>query len=102
MGFKLRRLPYAFTAIPALFGAFVIAGLLQLGELESGWMGLLSLLLLAGAMAAVAARLRDIGRSAWWTLLILIPLIGPLTALALVFWPPKELSDTEGSPASGG
>lgn len=99
MDFRLGRLAYAFTGVPALFGAFVIAGLIQLGRLQSGWMGFLSLLLLAGAMLAVAARFRDIGRSGWWTLLVMIPVLGPLTALALVFWPPKRVSDTEGSAA---
>ena len=102
MGFRLGRLAYAFTAIPALFCAFLIAALIQVGSLTSGWMGLLSLLLLFSAMAGVLGRFRDIGRSGWWTLLILVPIVGPLTALALIFWPPKTVSDTEGYSASGG
>ncbi len=99
MNFRLSRLPYAFTAIPALLGAFVIAAKIQLGLIHSAWMGLLSLVLLATAVAAAAARIRDVGRSAWWTLVILIPVLGPIMALALVFWPGKPVSDTEGSAA---
>lgn len=104
MNFRLRRLPYALTALPALIGAFVIAGLIQLGEVTSGWMGLLSLGLLAGSFVGAAARFRDIGRSPWWALIILAPVIGPLAALVLAFWPgkPEGATGTEGSAASGG
>ncbi|MBI4349365.1 MAG: DUF805 domain-containing protein [Elusimicrobia bacterium] len=104
MSFRLRRLPYAMTALPALIGAFVIAGLIQMGEVTSAWAGLASLALLAGAFAGAAARFRDIGRSPWWALVILAPVIGPMTALVLAFWPgkPEDPTGTEGSAASGG
>ncbi|MBI5203231.1 MAG: DUF805 domain-containing protein [Elusimicrobia bacterium] len=94
MNLKLGRLAYAFTAIPALIGAFVIAAQIAVERITSGWMGLLSLVLLIGAMFAASCRFRDMGRSAWWTLLIMVPIVGPLAALAIAVWPPKP-SGTE-------
>jgi uncharacterized membrane protein YhaH (DUF805 family) len=42
---------------------------------------LVSLILLLPALAVSARRLHDIGRSAWWLLLYLVPLIGGLVLL---------------------
>lgn len=45
--------------------------------------GLLSLALLLPGLAVSVRRLHDIGRSGWWLLIVLIPLIG---WLILLFW----------------
>lgn len=52
---------------------------------EATGMGLLttvySLLLLIPSFAVMARRLHDIGRTGWWMLLFLIPLIGPIVLI---------------------
>lgn len=45
--------------------------------------GLVSLALLLPGLAVSARRLHDIGRSGWWLLICLIPLIG---GLILLYW----------------
>ena len=45
--------------------------------------GLIALALLLPAVAVGARRLHDIGRTAWWLLIGLIPLVGPLV---LLYW----------------
>ena len=61
-----------------------IDGMLGLGNAQIGT-GLLSslygLAVLLPSLGYAARRLHDIGRSAWWLLLIFIPLLGPLVIL---------------------
>ncbi|MBN9000306.1 MAG: DUF805 domain-containing protein [Rhizobiales bacterium] len=45
--------------------------------------GLVSLALLIPGIAVSVRRLHDVGRSGWWLLLCLVPLVG---ALVLLFW----------------
>lgn len=63
-----------------LFSVLVQAGGAFVSETVAG---LLALALLLPSVAAGARRLHDIGRSSWWLLLGLIPLIG---ALILLYW----------------
>jgi len=64
--------------------AIVLDMTLGLFDEETGY-GLLSLVytlgLLLPSLAILGRRLHDIGRSAWWILLIIIPVVGPLVIL---------------------
>lgn len=62
--------------------------------------GLAGLLLLLPVLAAGARRLHDIGRSGWWLLVNLIPLIG---FLLLIYWtvqPSQPGANEFGEPAA--
>jgi uncharacterized membrane protein YhaH (DUF805 family) len=43
-----------------------------------------ALVLLVPSLAVEVRRLHDTGRSAWWMLLLLVPLVGPI--VLIVFW----------------
>ncbi len=64
----------------ALFQVLVTAAASLMGDLTSG---LVSLALLLPALAVGARRLHDIGKSGWWLLIWLIPLIG---WIVLIVW----------------
>lgn len=49
--------------------------------------GIFSLAILLPSLAVTARRLHDTGRSGWWMLIILIPVIG---ALVLLYWMVKR------------
>lgn len=49
-----------------------------------------SLALLLPSLAIAARRLHDIGRSAWWLLLLLVPVIGPIVLLIFYILPSKN------------
>lgn len=73
------------SAVTQIADAFVIAPVLGF-ERGAGNAGqplsmLLSLIILLPALAVAARRLHDIGRSAWWLLLYLIPIVGGLVLL---------------------
>ena len=73
----------------ALFVTLVTAALGYLGE-ELASVG--SIVLLLPFLAAGARRLRDIGKSAWWLLIILVP-VGGLVALAFLWAQPTTDHD---------
>lgn len=57
-----------------------------------------NLVLLLPSLAAGARRLHDMGRSGWWLLLFLIPLIG---LIVLIFWwvrPSEPYANAHGAP----
>lgn len=64
---------------------FVIAIVLGLIDSFTIGMGILPLIVvlayLIPSLAVVVRRLHDVGRSGWWILIALIPLIGPLIVL---------------------
>jgi len=62
--------------------------------------GLVALGLLLPALGVGARRLHDVGRSAWWMLIALIPLVG---AVLLIYWavqPGEPGSNAYGAPVS--
>ncbi len=65
------------------FFLFVLLVQLAGSTISSSLGGLLALALLLPSLAAGARRLHDVGRSGWWLLLCLIPLVG---ALILLYW----------------
>lgn len=85
---RARRSEYWFFIL-AIFLASVVASILDaiLGtnfDSGSGLIGtILSLAVLVPQLAAGARRLHDTGRSGWWQLLILIPIIG---WIILIVW----------------
>jgi uncharacterized membrane protein YhaH (DUF805 family) len=70
-----------------LFG-FVVS--LVLGFFSATLQSIFGLLILLPQLAVGARRLHDTGRSGWWQLLLLIPLLGLI--VLIVFWvqPPKR------------
>ena len=52
--------------------------------------GVLGLALFLPGLAISVRRLHDIGRSGWWYLLFLVPLIGPLVLLIFFVTPSKN------------
>ena len=61
-----------------------------------------SLLLALPSLAVGARRLHDIGRSGWWLLLYLLPLIGSLVLLYWFVQPSEPQSNDYGSVPNGG
>lgn len=49
--------------------------------------GIFALIMLIPSLAYGARRLHDMGRSGWWQLLLLIPLIGPIVVLIFTVLP---------------
>lgn len=66
-----------------LFGHWFVGHGYMMGEGASPLSALWSLVLLLPSLAVGARRLHDTGRSGWWLLLSLIPLIG---MLVLLWW----------------
>jgi len=62
----------------------IIAGVIGNFLDTSSITGLLSLVLLVPSIAVGSRRLHDTGKSGWWQLLNLIPIIG--TIVLIVFW----------------
>jgi uncharacterized membrane protein YhaH (DUF805 family) len=56
----------------------------RVGEMGNGWISILySLAVLIPSLAVAVRRLHDIGKSGWWLLISLIPLIGAIWLLIL-------------------
>lgn len=70
---------FLFNALVSI-GVGLIAGIVGLGGLSS----LYSLSVLVPSLAVGARRLHDIGKSGWWQLLLLIPLLGFI--VLVIFW----------------
>ncbi len=55
-----------------------------------------SLVLLVPSLSYGARRLHDIGRSGWWQLLLLVPLIGAIILVVMFALPTKEAAQCSG------
>lgn len=111
-GGRSRRKEYWFFVLFSFIGAIIIGalqqvnGLMQIASLLSA---VYSLGLLIPSLAAASRRLHDTGRSAWWLLLVLIPLIGGIILIIfMVFdsqpgdnkYGPNPKSDAAPAPAA--
>lgn len=65
------------------FVLFTLIASLILGVISDALSGIFSLLVLLPSLAVGARRLHDIGKSGWWQLLWLIPVIG---WIVLIYW----------------
>ena len=75
---------------------FVVVVSVVLGTVRAGMLGnLFSLATLLPSLAVGARRLHDIGKSGWWQLVALIPLIG---WILLIYW---AVQPSEGDNAHG-
>ncbi|MBT9551742.1 MAG: DUF805 domain-containing protein [Hydrogenophaga sp.] len=74
-----------------VFAVAIVMGVLRLGTIGN----LFSLATLLPSIAVGARRLHDIGKSGWWQLIALIPLIG---WLVLIYW---AVQPSEGDNAFG-
>ncbi|WP_417068347.1 DUF805 domain-containing protein [Niveibacterium terrae] len=99
------RLPRMAYLGGSLFGTGAALSLIALG-LSSGIKGLGTLAMLAlliYTFRIAALRLHDTGRSGWMSLLMLVPLLGQIFALALLLIPGDELENDYGeTPEAGG
>jgi uncharacterized membrane protein YhaH (DUF805 family) len=69
------------------FGLAFIDGATGLGDVQSGYgllSGLYTLAVLIPGLAVSVRRLHDTGRSGWWVLVALIPVIGALILLIMM------------------
>ena len=59
--------------------------------LGTGFLGLVfSLVMLVPSISIAARRLHDMGRSGWWQLIVLIPLVGSIVLLVFLVQPTRE------------
>lgn len=88
---RARRSEYWFFA---LFNFLVAVGLtifdMMIGSFSDGssfglFSGLYTLLMIIPNLSLTFRRLHDIGRSAWWILFGMIPIIGAITLLVFMF-----------------
>lgn len=88
----------------------IIDGLMASSPESLGVLGLLySLAVLLPSLAVSVRRLHDIGRSGWWLLIVLVPLIGAIVLLVFAvtegtrgsnrFGPDPKEADEDGVPA---
>lgn len=81
---RARRKEYwMFTLVNALIGLAlgIIEGIINMKDVLSG---LYSLAVLIPSLAVSFRRLHDTGRSAWWLLLVLVPIIGWIALLVFL------------------
>lgn len=69
-----------------LVNALIIAGCVRLGDLLGNDLpaSLFGLAVLLPTLAVTVRRLHDIGRSGWWTLAVVVPLIGWVWLLVML------------------
>lgn len=64
--------------------AVLVTGLGLVKDITIGIFGLLLLALIIPTIAVTVRRLHDTGRSGWWLLIYLVPIIGPIIALVFL------------------
>lgn len=69
------------------FALFTFLGSLLLGVVSDVVSGIFSLAVLLPSIAVGARRLHDIGKSGWWQLLWLVPIVG---WAILIYWAAQE------------
>ncbi len=92
---------WSFTAVA--LAVMIAAGIVStILAFILGWLGLISavvsLALLSPTLSVTARRLHDVGRSGWWQLLSLIPVIGGIVVLILCIPAGSKASNQFGDP----
>ena len=82
--------------VTALLDRFLLGQTGALGTIT----GIVNLALLLPSLAVNARRLHDTGRSGWWQLLLLIPVIGII--VLIVFWVQDSHGDNQYGPSPKG
>ncbi|WDI30621.1 DUF805 domain-containing protein [Hyphococcus flavus] len=77
---------WALAYFVAYVGIYFVGGVVGVGEMLAG---LLALGLLVPNIAVSVRRFHDIGKSGWWCLIFIIPLVG-LIAMIFFFTKPSE------------
>ncbi|MGM0877452.1 MAG: DUF805 domain-containing protein [Bacillota bacterium] len=85
VGFKgrARRKEYWMFALFSVIISIVLSIIELAIDIESIFSGLYSLAILLPSLAVTVRRLHDIGRSGWWLLIGIIPVIGAIVLLVL-------------------
>lgn len=78
---RARRKEYWMFALISGIISLLLLGVDNLLGLPFGLQAIYSLLVLIPGLAVCVRRLHDIGRSAWWLLIVLFPLIGAIVLL---------------------
>ena len=84
------------------FFLFAILAQIAASIISHALAGLVVIALLLPSLAAGARRLHDIGRSAWWLLVGLIPVAGPLVLLYWFVQPGEPAANAYGDVPSHG
>lgn len=79
------------------FAIGFIFGLVGAPEAGSGVSGLYSLAALLPGLAVTCRRLHDTGKSAWWFLLVLVPIVGAIVFLVFMCQDSQPGSNEYGS-----
>jgi uncharacterized membrane protein YhaH (DUF805 family) len=86
VNFKGRARRKEFWFFTLAYSVIIMIGILLAGS-DSFFVNMFALLLLLPTLAASARRLHDTGRSGWWTLISVLPLIG---VVVLIYWWAQE------------
>ncbi|MBE6080704.1 MAG: DUF805 domain-containing protein [Veillonella sp.] len=88
---KFSLVHYVIVIVAALIGA-----ILDSSEIVDGVLSLLSIVLFMPSLAVMVRRLHDTNRSAWWLILILIPVIGTIAGIVLMLLKSNPLPNKYG------
>lgn len=99
---RARRKEYWFFALFNLIFTLVAAVVDNLlGTVSATGVGLLGTIYLLGvlipALAVTVRRLHDTGRSGWWLLIVLVPVIGPIVLLVFMVLDSKPETNEYGA-----
>ncbi|MCQ2468254.1 MAG: DUF805 domain-containing protein [Ruminococcus sp.] len=93
------RSEYWFTYLAFLIVGFVLGLLSSFLSIFKILTGLLSLAILIPSLALSIRRLHDIGKSGWYLLMSLIPLVGGIIVLVFLCTPSQPQGNQWGEPA---
>ncbi|MGG3927050.1 DUF805 domain-containing protein [Metabacillus fastidiosus] len=93
---RARRKEYWMFTLFNVLISIVLSIIEVVGDMPSILTGIYSLSILLPSLAVTARRLHDIGKSGWWILISLIPLIGAIVLLVFTCQDSEEGSNQYG------